>query len=135
MILTSDLTLASYVCFIVLTRFEAEIASNTTPIGVLPQSRHIIGSNTFDLMQKKLENVGKGKVDMPLVDPLTVSQDGITVPMSVPPPPPPPVAALSSNFPGIIPPMTAFTGIPPPPPPPPFMIPHHVKSPKGKLFL
>lgn len=114
-------------------RFEAEIACNVTPLGVVSQSRHIIGANTFDLMQKKLETVGKTKTDGTVVDTLAASSENLSLPMTVPPPPPPPVGNLSSNFSGIIPPISAFTGIPPPPPPPPFMIPHHVRPPKGKL--
>lgn len=83
------------------------------------------------MMQKKLENVEKAKMDGTLVDPLVVSQEGMGMQMNVPPPPPPPVGSIPPNFSGIIPPMSAFAGIPPPPPPPSFMIPHHVRAAKG----
>ncbi|KAK6636778.1 hypothetical protein RUM43_010441 [Polyplax serrata] len=116
-----------------MSRFEAEIATSSPSLGVVPQSRHIIGANTFDMMQKKLENVEKAKMDGTLVDPLVVSQDGMGMQMNVPPPPPPPVGSIPPNFSGIIPPMSAFAGIPPPPPPPSFMIPHHVRAAKAPV--
>ncbi|KAL0267306.1 UNVERIFIED_CONTAM: hypothetical protein PYX00_009616 [Menopon gallinae] len=86
-----------------MTRFEAEIATNSYPTGAAAQPRYIIGANTFDLMQKKLENVKKGEGGL---------GDG-ELGMSVPPPPVPPGYSASASTSAT----TPAARVPPPPPP------------------